>query len=286
MNERVNRFKSQLKTLWDRVCVTSKTLLDKGKTQARKLKPCCQRGKEAMAKVWKWLVYCVKELSANTQDLILKLVAWFLNSAKTLWDWLKPAMTHLWLGICGFVMMIAAKLKGLRKQKTAPLPPAEPELVAEVKPVAELPEAEQTKVLPAIGDLPEVSVVVNTPSQKVNPLRRVWKILCAIGRGIRTIIKWIWRLRGLLMSLPVAVAAIKLAYFNMDRLPEVVGLDIQASGEFARTVSREMAVFGPLGITGFCLLLTISSKKPLFPWVISIFTLVLPPLIWFLNYYA
>ena len=88
------------------------------------------------------------------------------------------------------------------------------------------------------------------------------------------------------MAAPVVYFALKLAFQNAKRLPDMVGMDIQASGEFAHTVSREMAVYGPLGITAFCILLTISSKKPLFPCVISVFTLVLPPLIWFLNYYA
>lgn len=50
-------------------------------------------------------------------------------------------------------------------------------------------------------------------------------------------------------------------------------------------VTRNYAVFGPLGVTIFCLILMFCSRKPLFPWVVSIFTLVLPVLIWLTNVY-
>ena len=96
----------------------------------------------------------------------------------------------------------------------------------------------------------------------------------------------LWRLRGLFLALPVLWAAVKLAIGNWIRLPELVGLNLQATGEFAWTISRKWAVFGPLGVTLFCLLLTICSRKPLFPWIISVFSLLLPILIWMTNYYA
>lgn len=117
-------------------------------------------------------------------------------------------------------------------------------------------------------------------------IRKTGAVLTRIGGYIGMVIKWIWKLRALLMSIPVVWAAIKLAMDNMDRLPEQVGLDIQSTGEFARMVSRTDAVCWPLGITMFCVVLTLVSKKPLLPWVISIFTLVLPLLIWITNFYA
>ena len=84
----------------------------------------------------------------------------------------------------------------------------------------------------------------------------------------------------------MAFYAIKLAIANANRLPDMVGMDIQASGEFARMVTRQQAVLGPLGLTAFCLVLVLCSKKPLLPWLISAFTLILPILIWMTNYYA
>ena len=87
------------------------------------------------------------------------------------------------------------------------------------------------------------------------------------------------------MAIPVVYLAIQIANANMERLPEAVGLNLQSSGEFALMVTREYAVYGPLGITAFCLMLMFFSRKTIFPWVISIFTLVLPYLIYLTNVY-
>jgi len=107
-----------------------------------------------------------------------------------------------------------------------------------------------------------------------------------IGRVIGLIFAWIFRLRKVFMAAPVVYFAIRIAIANMDRLPEYVGLNLQSSGEFAMTVTRTYAVFGPLCVTGFCLLLMFCSRKSLFPWIISIFTLVLPYLIYLTNLYV
>ena len=107
-----------------------------------------------------------------------------------------------------------------------------------------------------------------------------------IERVTGLIFTWIYRLRKVFMAVPVVVLAIRIAIANMERLPEYVGLNLQSSGEFAMMVTRSYAVFGPLCVTGFCLLLMFCSRKALFPWIISIFTLVLPYLIYWTNLYA
>ena len=107
-----------------------------------------------------------------------------------------------------------------------------------------------------------------------------------IGKVIGLVCTWIFRLRKILMSIPVVYFAISIAAANMKRLPEQVGLNLQSSGEFAMMVTRNYAVFGPLCVTGFCLLLMFCSRKTLFPWIISIFTLVLPYLIYLTNMYT
>ena len=96
-----------------------------------------------------------------------------------------------------------------------------------------------------------------------------WSVLKEIGR-------WIYKLRSVLMAIPVAVAAIMLAVRNMELLPEEVGINLLATGEFQMTISRNIAVLGPLMVTLFCLLMMFCSRKVVYPWVISIFTLVLP----------
>ena len=106
-----------------------------------------------------------------------------------------------------------------------------------------------------------------------------------IGKAISLVCIWIFRLRRIFMAIPVVVLSIRIAAANMERLPEYVGLNLQSSGEFAMMVNRNYAVFGPLCVTGFCLLLMFCSRKTLFPWIISIFTLVLPYLIYLTNLY-
>lgn len=115
---------------------------------------------------------------------------------------------------------------------------------------------------------------------------KVKKVCDRIGKVIGVICSWIYRLRKMFMAIPVVYLAIRIASENMERLPEHVGLNLQSSGEFAMTVTRNYAVFGPLCVTAFCLLLMFCSRKTLFPWIISIFTLVVPYLIYITNLYA
>lgn len=106
-----------------------------------------------------------------------------------------------------------------------------------------------------------------------------------IEEVITVICRCIFKLRKIFMAIPVVYYAFKIASENMERLPEAVGLNIQSTGEFALMVTREYAVYGPLGVTAFCLLLMFFSRKTLFPWLISIFSLVLPYFIYFTNLY-
>lgn len=96
------------------------------------------------------------------------------------------------------------------------------------------------------------------------------------GSVMKEIGRWIYKLRGVLMALPVLGAAIYLAVKNNRELPEEVGLNLLATGEFEMMISRNVAVIAPLVVTGFCLLMMFCSRKPLYPWLISIFTLILP----------
>ena len=116
-------------------------------------------------------------------------------------------------------------------------------------------------------------------------LGKISHVFHKIEEVITIICRCIFKLRKVFMTVPVVYLAIQIAKANMERLPEAVGLNLQSSGEFAWMVTREYAVYGPLGVTAFCLLLMIFSRRTLFPWVISIFTLVLPYLIYFTNYY-
>ena len=107
----------------------------------------------------------------------------------------------------------------------------------------------------------------------------------AAGRVFSLIGNRIFRLRKVLLSIPVLVAAIYLAVQNMKLLPEQVGINLLSTGEFAQTISRNVAVIGPLGLTALCLMLMVISRRTIYPWLISVFTLVLPIFIRLTNVY-
>ena len=116
-----------------------------------------------------------------------------------------------------------------------------------------------------------------------NWMEKTWEILQKIGHVLAVIGKWIFRLRGFFMAIPVALAALYLASRNMTQLPEEVGINLLANGEYQYLISRELAVMAPLVVTGVCILMMWLSRKTVYPWIISIFSLVLPLLIWVTN---
>jgi hypothetical protein len=134
--------------------------------------------------------------------------------------------------------------------------------------------------------------------EKCSPvLRTIGTVFAAIGRAIGTLCKYIFRLRALFMANPVAVIAVIEAMINTSRLPDTleyatIGLDFDATqtlfGPFVMHIeqlSRETAVMGPLMLTAACLVFTIFSKRTLFPWIVSIFTLVVPVLLYLMTQY-
>ena len=114
--------------------------------------------------------------------------------------------------------------------------------------------------------------------QKNDGFQKVWNV-------IRLICNLIYRLRKVIMSIPVVYYAIVFGIYNAKYLPERVGLVLQSNGEFVKTVSRSLAVMGPMGVTAACLLLMFCSRRTLYPWLISIMSLLLPILILLLNNY-
>ena len=115
-------------------------------------------------------------------------------------------------------------------------------------------------------------------TKKPGSFQKVWNVMRMIGNLI-------YRLRKIIMSIPVVYYAIVFGVYNAKYLPERVGLVLQSNGEFAQTVSRGLAVMGPLGVTAACLLLMFCSRRTLYPWLISIMSLLLPMLILLLNNY-
>lgn len=102
---------------------------------------------------------------------------------------------------------------------------------------------------------------------------------------IGIIIMCLYRIRAVFLAIPVAYYALKLASYNSEHLPEEVGVNLLSNGAFATTISREIAVMGPLAVTAACLVLMFASRKALYPWAVSIFTLILPILLLISNLY-
>ncbi len=118
--------------------------------------------------------------------------------------------------------------------------------------------------------------------QSVQSEISVWS---KIKKVIGILVMVVYRLRSILLAIPVAWYALKLAAYNGKHLPEDVGINLLSTGEFAMTISRELAVMGPLAVTAACLVLMAASRKALYPWAVSIFTLILPILLLVSNLY-
>lgn len=95
--------------------------------------------------------------------------------------------------------------------------------------------------------------------------------------------KWAYQLRSLVLSIPIFVCACALAIRNVALLPELVGINMLANGEYQWFISRGAAVLLPLALTGVCLILMYCSKKILYPWLISVFSLAVPLVLWITN---
>ena len=128
-----------------------------------------------------------------------------------------------------------------------------------------------------------IRVIMDFLQHFVQAVRGIYKRLEAV---VVTLGMWVFKLRKLFMGLPVLLAALQLAIYSRENLPETVGFNLQANGEFAQVISRDTAIYGPLALTCSCLVLMLLSRRTVYPWIISIFTLTLPVLILALNMFA
>lgn len=125
-----------------------------------------------------------------------------------------------------------------------------------------------------------------TPSgEQVSGLERAKSGYAAFKRILGKIIMVLYHLRKVVMAVPVVYAALRLAAYNASHLPELVGLNLQTNGEFAMEIARNLAVLGPLVLTGACLVMMFFSRKAMYAWAISIFTLAVPVLLLVSNLY-
>lgn len=134
--------------------------------------------------------------------------------------------------------------------------------------------------------------------EKLRPgFAAVGRFFRGLGEALYKVGLYMYRLRSLLLAAPVAAVALILAMNNMDRLPETVEVTKMTFNPQAQdalfgllelstaTITRDAAVFGPAVITGACLVMMICSKRTLYPFLISVFSLCLPVVIWFFTTY-
>lgn len=107
----------------------------------------------------------------------------------------------------------------------------------------------------------------------------------AFNRAVSSVLMFLYRTRKMIMALPVAYYALRIAMYNSVRLPTEVGIFLQNNGNFLRMIDRGTAVVVPLAVTFGCLAMMMFSRKAMYAWAISIFSLALPLLILFSNIY-
>lgn len=127
-----------------------------------------------------------------------------------------------------------------------------------------------------MGRLDEIKSDLHELRNSVDPKKTTMQ-------NARSAWKWIYKLRSVVLAIPVVVIAVYLAVQNMALLPGQVGILMQTNGAFTVSVVKLVAVMGPLALTAVCLLMMFFSQKVIYPWLISLFSLVLPILLLFIN---
>lgn len=107
--------------------------------------------------------------------------------------------------------------------------------------------------------------------------------ICSFFSVAREVVKYVAGFKKVWLALPVVFGCLYLAVYAGSRYPDYVGLNLMDNGDFGMIVTREIAIMGPLAITAVCLLLMFWSKRTLFPWLVSMFSLTLPLLLLLIN---
>lgn len=134
--------------------------------------------------------------------------------------------------------------------------------------------------------------------EKIRPaFAAIGRFFSKAGKVFYKIGSYLYLLRSLILAAPVAAVAFIIAMNNMERLPETlevtkISYNPQAQDALfgflelgVDTISRDMAVYGPLALTVACLVMMILSKRALYPFVIALLTLCLPFVLYFFQIY-
>ena len=99
---------------------------------------------------------------------------------------------------------------------------------------------------------------------------------------------WIYKLRTVILAIPVVIGSIILAIASASKLPETLQIYFPSTADKEIMVkmvemSKGTAIFVPILITAFCLLMMFCSKRVVYPWLISVFSLALPVFFLFIS---
>jgi len=86
----------------------------------------------------------------------------------------------------------------------------------------------------------------------------------------------LYHLRKLFLAVPVVLVGMRIFMYAKENLPNQVGVLLEESGAFRYMLDRDSAMACCLYLTGACLLMMFLSRKVIYPWIISLFSLVLP----------
>ena len=139
----------------------------------------------------------------------------------------------------------------------------------------------EKKTRPAGSGKPE-AVKEKKPNEKWQKFRVV---MHKIGRVFYIIGRVLFHMRKIFLTLPVVWLAFKVCTYAKAQLPDPVGVWLLESGDYQFMLGRESALISCLAVTAVCLGLMFLSRRTILPWVVSLFTLVLPIMLVLTNMY-
>ena len=112
---------------------------------------------------------------------------------------------------------------------------------------------------------------------------RMRKTMEPVDNVLATIGKVFYHLRKIFMAIPVVLIAMKVFAYANEKLPQDVGILLLEDGTYKYMLGRADTVNVCMALTGACLVLMFLSRKIVYPWIISLFSLVLPLFLVFSN---
>lgn len=113
--------------------------------------------------------------------------------------------------------------------------------------------------------------------------KKVKKLFRKVWKNVKKITAKIFHYRAVFLALIVVACSLTMAAVSMFLLPAQVGIDLQIDGSYTFMLPKLLAVLFPVLITLISLVFVLISKRTLYPWLISLFTLALPAVILLTN---